>query len=51
MSSHNEKKKPHVYFPICIGVGLALGAALNQIPIGLLLGVAIGLMLDQQKKK
>ena len=39
------------YFPIFMGVGLIFGVVLNQIAIGLCLGVVIGLSLDSKRKK
>lgn len=46
-----EKISHSYYFPIFIGIGLIFGVVLNQIAIGLCLGVAIGLSLDSKKKK
>lgn len=46
-----EKIRHSYYFPIFIGIGLIFGVVLNQIAIGLCLGVAIGLSLDSKKKK
>lgn len=39
------------YFPIFMGIGLIFGTLLNQIPIGLCLGVTIGIILDYEKGK
>ncbi|EES49946.1 hypothetical protein NE172_01365 [Clostridium botulinum] len=51
MSENNAEKKNKYYFPIFSGVGIVFGVIFNQIPIGLCLGVAIGLALDYKKKK
>ena len=46
------EKIGHIYyFPIFIGIWLIFGVVLNQIAIGLCLGVAIGLSLDSKKKR
>ena len=45
MSKNNAKKNNNYYFP------LFMGMILDQIAIGLCLGVAIGLALDNNKKK
>ena len=34
-----------------MGMGLVFGVVLNQIAIGLCLGVVVGLILDYKKKK
>ena len=47
----SEKISHSYYFPIFIGIGLIFGVVLNQIAIGLCLGVAIGLILDSKKKR
>ena len=47
----SEKISHSYYFPIFIGIGLIFGVVLNQIAIGLCLGVAIGLRLDSKKKR
>ena len=47
----NKKIIHSYYFPIFIGIGLIFGVVLNQIAIGLCLGVAIGLSLDSKKKR
>ena len=52
MSKNNDNKnKENYYFPLCMGIGLILGVICKQIPIGLCLGVGIGLTLDGNKKK
>ncbi|WP_187117184.1 hypothetical protein [Clostridium mediterraneense] len=51
MSENNAKKNSSYYFPLFTGVGLIFGVIFDQIPIGLCLGVAIGLALDYKKKK
>ena len=51
MSKNNDKNKKGYYFPLCIGMGLVFGVVLDQIAIGLCLGVVIGLILDGNKKK
>ena len=51
MSENNDKKDNSYYLPIFIALGLGIGVAFNQIPIGLCLGVAIGIVLDDEKKK
>ena len=51
MSENNSKKMSNYYFPLSIGIGILFGVVLNQIPIGLCLGAAIGLTLDYKKKK
>ena len=48
MSKNNAKKNNNYYFPLFMGMGLVI---LDQIAIGLCLGVAIGLALDNNKKK
>lgn len=51
MSENNDKNKKDYYFPFCMGIGLLFGVVLNQIAIGLCLGVVIGLILDGNKNK
>ena len=51
MSENNDKNNNSYYFPLFTGVGIIFGMIFNQIPIGLCLGVAIGLALDYTKKK
>ena len=51
MSKNNDKKNNSYYFPIFTGIGIIFGVIFNQMPIGLCLGVAIGLALDDKKKK
>ena len=51
MSKNNAKKNNNYYFPLFMGMGLVFGVILDQIAIGLCLGVAIGLALDNNKKK
>ena len=46
-----DEKSYNYYFPLFTGMGLAFGEALNQIAIGLCLGVVVGLILDYKKKK
>ena len=46
MSKNNAKKNNNYYFPLFMGMGLVFGVILDQIAIGLCLGVAIGLALD-----
>ena len=45
-----KKKNNSYYFPIFIIIGIAFGFALRNIPIGLCLGVVIGIAIDYQKK-
>ena len=47
MSKNNAKKNNNYYFPLFMGMGLVFGVILDQI----CLGVAIGLALDNNKKK
>lgn len=49
--ANNAKKNNNYYFPLFMGMGLVFGVILDQIAIGLCLGVAIGLALDNNKKK
>lgn len=49
MSENNDKN--NYYFLLFMGMGLVLGVILNQLAIGLCLGVTIGLALDNKKKK
>ena len=59
MKNKNEKKDKTLYLPIfmCLGIsiGVAFGAATNNMPtcmcIGLCIGVGIGAALDGQKRK
>ena len=51
MSKNNAKKNNNYYFPLFMWMGLVFGVILDQIAIGLCLGVAIGLALDNNKKK
>ena len=51
MSKNNAKKNNNYYFPLFMGMGLVFSVILDQIAIGLCLGVAIGLALDNNKKK
>ena len=51
MSKNNAKKNNNYYFPLFMGMGLVFGVILDQIAIGLCLGVAIGLALDNNIKK
>ena len=46
-----DENNYNYYFPLFMGMGLVFGVVLNQIAIGLCLGVAIGLALDNNKKK
>ncbi|MGL4372738.1 MAG: hypothetical protein ACRCS6_03080 [Turicibacter sp.] len=50
-SDDNDLKDYNYYFPLFMGVGLIFGVVLNQIAIGLCLGVVCGLTLDYKKKK
>ena len=58
MKNKNEKKDKTLYLPIfmCLGlsIGVAFGAATNNMPtcmcIGLAIGLCIGTALDSQKK-
>ena len=58
MKNKNEKKDKTLYLPIfmCLGlsIGIAFGAATNNMPtcmcIGLAIGLCIGTALDSQKK-
>ena len=49
MNENNDKKNDGYYFPVFMALGV--GVALNQIAIGICLGLAIGLALDYKKKK
>ena len=51
MSKNNAKENNNYYFPLFMGMGLVFGVVLNQIAIGLCLGVVVGLILDYKKKK
>ncbi|MBU3087175.1 hypothetical protein KPL42_01580 [Clostridium gasigenes] len=51
MGENKDKNKNDYYFPICTGVGLTFGVIFHQLAIGLCLGVAIGLALDNKKKQ
>lgn len=52
MSKNNDdNNKKNYYFLLCMGIGLILGVIFKQIPIGLCLGVGVGLALDGSKKK
>ena len=51
MSKNNAKKNNNYYFPLFMGMGLVFGVILDKIAIRLCLGVAIGLALDNNKKK
>lgn len=51
MSKCNDKKNNNYYFPLFLGIGLVFGVIFDYIGIGLCLGVAIGLALDNKKKK
>lgn len=46
-----DEENYNYYFPLFTGIGLVFGAVLNQIAIGLCLGVVVGLILDYKKKK
>ena len=46
-----DKNNYNYYFPLFTGIGLVFGVVLNQIAIGLCLGVVVGLILDYKKKK
>ena len=46
-----DEKNYNYYFPLFMGMGLVFGVVLNQIAIGLCLGVVGGLILDYKKKK
>ena len=43
--------KSHEYFALCLALGLIFGIVFDQLAIGLCFGVAIGLALDNRKKK
>lgn len=51
MNKSNDKENNNYYFSLFMGIGLVFGVILDQIGIGLCLGVAIGLALDNKKKK
>ncbi len=51
MSENNDQNKKDYYFSLCMGIGLVFGVVLEQISIGLCLGVVIGLILDGNKKE
>ena len=46
-----DENNYNYYFPLFTGIGLVFGVVLNQIAIGLCLGVVVGLILDYKKKK
>lgn len=46
-----DEKNYNYYFLLFMGMGLVFGVVLNQIAIGLCLGVVVGLILDYKKKK
>ena len=46
-----DEKNYNYYFPLIMGMGLVFGVVLNQLAIGLCLGVVVGLILDYKKKK
>ena len=52
MSENNDKKNDNnnYYFPLFTGMGLVFWIIFDQLAIGLCLGVAIGLALDNKKK-
>gem|GEM_PF-1401284 len=39
------------YLPISIGVGTAIGVAIDQVGVGIAVGVAIGVALSSRKNK
>lgn len=49
MRKNNIEKKKNYYFPIFIGIGIVFGVIIDQIPMGLCLGTAIGLSVDYKK--
>lgn len=51
MRENNDKKNYNYYFPFFMGMGLVFGVIIDKIAIGLCLGVAIGLALDNKNKK
>ena len=51
MSENNNKKKNNYYFALFTGMGLVFGIIFDQLAIGLCLGVAICLALDNKKEK
>lgn len=51
MSKDNDKKESGYYFPLFTGMGLVFGMIFDQLALGLCFGVAIGLALDNKKKK
>ncbi len=51
MSENKSGKQDKYYFPLVMGIGLIFGVILNQIAIGLCLGVVVGLALDYKKEK
>ena len=46
-----DENNYNYYFPLFTGIRLVFGVVLNQIAIGLCLGVVVGLILDYKKKK
>ena len=51
MSENNDKKNNNYYLVLFMGMGLTLGIIFDQLAIGLCLGMAIGLSLDNREKK
>ena len=51
MSENNNKKNDNYYFLLFMSIGLALGIIFDQLAVGLCLGMAIGLSLDNRNKK
>lgn len=50
-SNNEENHKIKNYTLFFSGLGIILGTVFKQVPIGLILGVTIGLILDSTKKK
>ena len=46
-----DKSNKTYYLPIFIALGAGVGAAFNNIPIGICIGIAVGIVLDSIKKK
>lgn len=47
-----KKKNPDfIWFPVMVGAGVAIGAAMNNIAVGLAIGVGLGLVFSGMATK
>ena len=46
-----DKNNKYYYLPIFIALGACVGAAFDNIPIGICIGIAIGAVLGSNKKE